>query len=160
MINLVLGIDLANSLLVHELVIVCGPAPSNVVMLDYRDHLFILGLLRPIERSDRLADAVLIVVLTAVIRRTPHILIHHQALTIAVVAASKHSLKRLIDFLLFLLFLILKHQVLVALGCLSDRDTSELRQHHVLLIDLLRVSNGAHGDDGLSTPVSPIVVNG
>ena len=95
-------------------------------------------------------------------------MIHHQALlTIAVVAASKDGLKRLIDFLFFIfpilvliLLVISEHQVLVAFGCLGGRYAPELGQHHVLLVDLLRVSHGAHGYDGLSAPVSPIVVNG
>ena len=124
------GVNLAHSLLIHELIVV----HCQAVMLDDGDHLVVLRLLRAVERGhSALIHAALLVVLAAIVARAD---VHVQELAVGVVP-GQDRLERLVDLLVFaLLFVLLTLVVLIA--PLARDQAAELGQH-VLVIDLLGV---------------------
>ena len=145
------GINLAHSLLIHELIVV----HCQAVMLDDGHHLVVLRLLRAVERGhSALIHAALLVVLAAIVARGD---VHVQELAVGVVP-GQDRLERLVDLLVFaLLFVLLPLVVLVA--PLARDQATELGQH-VLLIDLLGVPHGAHGNHGLASAIRAVFVDG
>ena len=145
------GINLAHSLLIHELIVV----HCQAVMLDDGDHLVVLRLLRAVERGhSALIHAALLVVLAAIVARGD---VHVQELAVGVVP-GQDRLEGLVDLLVFaLLFVLLTLVVLIA--PLARDQAAELGQH-VLLIDLLGVPHGAHGYHGLASAIRSVFVDG
>ena len=141
-----MGIDLAHCLLVHELIVI----HCHSVMLNYGHHFVVLRFLRAVEGCYSLVDATFVVVLATIVTCATVLV---EELAIAVITCQ-NCLERLINLLVLALFLPIE----VLIATLSDQ-AAKLRQH-ILLINLFRVSNGAHGYDGLATAIGPVFIDG
>ena len=101
-----------------------------------------------------MVHAALVVVLAAVVARAD---VHVQELAVSVIP-GQDRLERLVDLLVLALLLVLL-PLKVFVAPLARDQAAELGQH-VLLIDLLGVSHGAHGQDGLAPAICSVFVDG